>query len=105
MKRPEIMMAFTTFKADYPQYELQVDDIKAEQLGVSTKSILQTMQAYFGSAQASDFNRFGSTIVLWYKRMQKTVANQLPWTESLLKTDWRHGTYQYLGEIGTCLWP
>ncbi len=53
------MMAFTTFKADYPQYELQVDDIKAEQLGVSTKSILQTMQAYFGSAQASDFNRFG----------------------------------------------
>ena len=59
MKRPEIMMAFTTFKADYPQYELQVDDIKAEQLGVSTKSILQTMQAYFGSAQASDFNRFG----------------------------------------------
>ncbi|HCU43793.1 MAG TPA: hydrophobe/amphiphile efflux-1 family RND transporter [Sphingobacterium sp.] len=59
MQRPEIMMAFTTFKADYPQYELQVDDIKAEQLGVSTKSILQTMQAYFGSSQASDFNRFG----------------------------------------------
>ncbi|MGH2622352.1 MAG: efflux RND transporter permease subunit, partial [Sphingobacterium sp.] len=59
MKRPEIMMAFSTFKADYPQYELHVDDIKAEQLGVSTKSILQTMQAYFGSTQASDFNRFG----------------------------------------------
>ena len=59
MKRPEIMMAFSTFKADYPQYELEVDDIKAEQLGVSTKSILQTMQAYFGSTQASDFNRFG----------------------------------------------
>lgn len=59
MKRPEIMMAFTTFRADYPQYELQVDDVKAEQLSVSTKDILQTMQAYFGSAQASDFNRFG----------------------------------------------
>ncbi|WP_134089113.1 efflux RND transporter permease subunit [Olivibacter sp. XZL3] len=59
MKRPEIMVAFTTFRADYPQYELQVDDVKAEQLSVSTKDILQTMQAYFGSAQASDFNRFG----------------------------------------------
>lgn len=59
MKRPEIMMAFTTFRADYPQYELQVDDVKAEQLSVSTRDILQTMQAYFGSAQASDFNRFG----------------------------------------------
>ena len=59
MQRPEIMMAFTTFRADYPQYELQVDDIKAEQLGVKTRDILQTVQAYFGSSQASDFNRFG----------------------------------------------
>ncbi|MEH6306712.1 efflux RND transporter permease subunit [Olivibacter sp. CPCC 100613] len=59
MKRPEIMVAFTTFRADYPQYELQVDDVKAEQLSVSTRDILQTMQAYFGSSQASDFNRFG----------------------------------------------
>ena len=33
--------------------------IKANQLGVNVKDILPTMQAYFGSAQASDFNRFG----------------------------------------------
>ncbi|WP_257668856.1 efflux RND transporter permease subunit [Parapedobacter tibetensis] len=59
MERPEIAVAFTSFRADYPQYELQVDDVKAEQLGVRTKDILQTMQAYFGSIQASDFNRFG----------------------------------------------
>ncbi|MGJ1362587.1 efflux RND transporter permease subunit [Sphingobacterium spiritivorum] len=59
MQRPEVMMAFTTFRADYPQYELEVDDVKAEQLSVSTRDILQTMQSYFGSAQASDFNRFG----------------------------------------------
>ncbi|RZF62599.1 efflux RND transporter permease subunit [Sphingobacterium corticibacterium] len=59
MQRPEIAMAFTTFRADYPQYELLVDDIKAEQLGVRTSDILHTMQVYFGSAQASDFNRFG----------------------------------------------
>lgn len=59
MQREEIQVAFTTFSADYPQYELEVDDVKAEQLSVSTKDILQTMQAYFGSAQASDFNRFG----------------------------------------------
>ncbi|PWG80351.1 efflux RND transporter permease subunit [Pararcticibacter amylolyticus] len=59
MKRQEIAVAFTTFKADYPQYEMEVDEVKAEQLGVRTKDVLQTMQAYFGSAQASDFNRFG----------------------------------------------
>lgn len=59
MKRPEIAVAFTSFKADYPQLQLDIDDQKADQLGVSVKDILQTMQAYFGSVQASDFNRFG----------------------------------------------
>ncbi|MFV8327704.1 efflux RND transporter permease subunit [Flavobacterium sp. ZS1P14] len=59
MKRPEIAVAFTSFKADYPQLQLDINDEKADQLGVSVKDILQTMQAYFGSAQASDFNRFG----------------------------------------------
>lgn len=59
MQRKEIAFAFTSFKADYPQLQLEVDDDKANQLGVSVKDILQTMQAYFGSVQASDFNRFG----------------------------------------------
>ena len=59
MKRPEIAVAFTSFKADYPQLQLDIDDEKADQLGVKVSDILGTMQAYFGSAQASDFNRFG----------------------------------------------
>lgn len=59
MKQPAIAVAFTSFKADYPQLELDINDEKADQLGVSVKDILQTMQTYFGSAQASDFNRFG----------------------------------------------
>ncbi len=59
MQRPEIAVAFTSFKADFPQMEMEVDDVKAEQLGISVRDILQTMQTYYGSAQASDFNRFG----------------------------------------------
>ncbi|WP_316811797.1 efflux RND transporter permease subunit [Pedobacter heparinus] len=59
MQKKEIAFAFTSFKADYPQLQLEVDDDKANQLGVNVKDVLQTMQAYFGSAQASDFNRFG----------------------------------------------
>jgi HAE1 family hydrophobic/amphiphilic exporter-1 len=59
MAKPAIAFAFTSFKADYPQLQLEVNDDKANQLGVNVKDILQTMQAYFGSAQASDFNRFG----------------------------------------------
>jgi HAE1 family hydrophobic/amphiphilic exporter-1 len=59
MQKKEIAFAFTSFKADYPQLQLEVNDDKANQLGVNVKDILATMQAYFGSAQASDFNRFG----------------------------------------------
>src|SRR3569833_4073032 len=59
MKIPAVAFSFTSFKADYPQLQLEVDDDKASQLGVSVKDILQTMQVYFGSAQVSDFNRFG----------------------------------------------
>lgn len=59
MQKPAVAFAFTSYKADYPQLQLDVDDEKANQLGVSVKDILTTMQAYFGTAQASDFNRFG----------------------------------------------
>jgi HAE1 family hydrophobic/amphiphilic exporter-1 len=59
MQQKEISFAFTSFKADYPQLQIEVDDDKAGRLGVNVKDIMQTMQTYFGSSQASDFNRFG----------------------------------------------
>lgn len=79
MKRPEIAVAFTSFKADYPQLEMEVDDVKAEQLGVDVKEIMQTMQAYFGSAQASDFNRFGK----YYRVMVQADATQRATPEAM----------------------
>jgi HAE1 family hydrophobic/amphiphilic exporter-1 len=59
MKRKEIAFAFTTFNAGNPQYNLEIDETKAKQLGISVSDILQTMQVYYGSTFASDFNRFG----------------------------------------------
>lgn len=79
MKRDEIAVAFTPFRADYPQYELQVDDVKAEQLGVSVKDLLQTVQAYYGSAQVSDFNRFGK----YYRVMVQADKDNRATPESL----------------------
>lgn len=79
MKRPEIAVAFTPFRADYPQYEMIVDDVKAEQLGVSVKELLQTVQAYYGSAQVSDFNRFGK----YYRVMVQADKDTRATPESL----------------------
>lgn len=59
MKRKEIMYAFTTFNTNNPQYMLDIDDEKAKQLGVSITELMKTLQVYYGSSFASDFNRFG----------------------------------------------
>ncbi|RYY53132.1 MAG: efflux RND transporter permease subunit [Chitinophagaceae bacterium] len=59
MKRPEVAYAFTTFNTGNPQYMLDVNEEKAKQLGLSITDLLQTLQVYYGSTFASDFNRFG----------------------------------------------
>lgn len=70
-KQPDVGVAFTTFRADYPQYQMTIDDDKAAQLGVNVKDILSTMSAFFGTSQANDFNRFGK----YYKVVLQAEAN------------------------------
>jgi HAE1 family hydrophobic/amphiphilic exporter-1 len=59
MKRKEVAYAFTTFSTGNPQYMLNLKEAKAKQLGVSVTEVLRTLQVYYGSSFASDFNRFG----------------------------------------------
>jgi HAE1 family hydrophobic/amphiphilic exporter-1 len=59
MQRKEIAYAFTTFNTANPQYMLNINEAKAKQLGISISDLLQTLQVYYGSSFASDFNRFG----------------------------------------------
>jgi HAE1 family hydrophobic/amphiphilic exporter-1 len=59
MKRPEIAYAFTTFNTANPQYMLDIDEMRAKQMGVDVGDLLQTLNVYYGSSFASDFNRFG----------------------------------------------
>jgi hydrophobic/amphiphilic exporter-1 (mainly G- bacteria), HAE1 family len=59
MQRKEIAYAFSTFSASNPQYMMEVDHLKAKQLGVSVTELMQTMQIYYGSSFVTDFNRFG----------------------------------------------
>lgn len=59
MQRKEIAYAFTTFNTGNPQFMVNIDEAKANQLGVSVSDLLQTLQVYYGSSFASDFNRFG----------------------------------------------
>ena len=55
----EVANAFTSFNANFPQYVLDIDYIKAKALGVSAKDLMTTIRAYYGRVQAGDFSRFG----------------------------------------------
>lgn len=56
---PEINNAYTSFKANFPQYEVNIDAVKAKTLGVDIKELMTTIRAYFARVQAGDFSRFG----------------------------------------------
>ncbi|NGP87229.1 efflux RND transporter permease subunit [Fodinibius halophilus] len=58
-QRPEVQYAASYFNTNYPQYLVDVDVAKAQRAGVSPKSILNVMQAYYGGLYISNFNRFG----------------------------------------------
>lgn len=58
-KEPSISGAFTTFRSDFPQFEVEVDEDKAYQLGTTPKDVLNTLQLFYGGSQAGDFIRFG----------------------------------------------
>lgn len=59
MQNPNVSFAYTMFRADYPQMELEVDEDKAKQLGVSISSLLGSIQTYFSGDQSQNFSRFG----------------------------------------------
>ncbi|WP_330925372.1 multidrug efflux RND transporter permease subunit [Candidatus Sororendozoicomonas aggregata] len=60
-QRPEIGRAFSTWRANIPQYYLEVDRNKAKTLGIPLAEIFNTLQTQLGSLYVNDFNKFGRT--------------------------------------------
>ena len=58
-KRPEIGSAFTFFTSNTPSYQVDVDRIKAKQLGVNVSDVFATMSTLLGSTYINDFNLYG----------------------------------------------
>ncbi|OWK70675.1 efflux RND transporter permease subunit [Pedobacter sp. AJM] len=56
---PEIGSAFTMFRSDFPQLEMELDEDKTYQLGTTPKDVMNTLGLFYGGSQASDFIRFG----------------------------------------------
>ena len=58
---PQLQGVFSTYRANVPQYFVDVDRVKAKNLGVPLSEIFATLQAQMGSLYINDFNIFGQT--------------------------------------------
>ena len=58
-KRPELKGLFTFFAANYPQYEIIIDNDVAMQKGVSIKDAMDNLSIVVGSTWEQGFVRFG----------------------------------------------
>ncbi|MGQ9370363.1 efflux RND transporter permease subunit [Azospirillum sp. ST 5-10] len=56
---PELGPTFSSYQIDVPQLDVELDRVKAKQLGVPVGEVFDTMQIYLGSLYVNDFNAFG----------------------------------------------
>jgi len=60
-QEPSLSRVYTTFTADTPQIFMNLDRIRAEQMGVSVSDVFAVMAQQMGSGYVNDFNLYGRT--------------------------------------------
>ncbi|MEQ9424153.1 MAG: efflux RND transporter permease subunit [Cyclobacteriaceae bacterium] len=79
--RPEITGLFTFFAANYPQYELMIDNKAAMQKGVSIGAAMENLNIMIGSTYEQGFIRFGRFFKVYvqsgpeFRRYPSDLAN------------------------------
>ncbi|WP_462115849.1 efflux RND transporter permease subunit [Lysobacter xanthus] len=58
---PGMSFPITSYQANVPQLDAEVDRVKAKAQGVPLTELFDTLQTYLGSAYVNDFNQFGRT--------------------------------------------
>ena len=71
METDKAVYCFTSFDANTPMINLELDRAKAEALDVPVSSVFNTLQTQLGSIYVSDFNRFSKT----YKVKMQSVRD------------------------------
>lgn len=80
-KRKEITGLFTFFAANYPQYELEIDNKVAMQKGVTIANAMENLNILIGSTYEQGFIRFGQFFKVYvqaapeYRRYPSDLSN------------------------------
>ena len=61
MENAAIASAYTTFRANVPQYFADIDRVKAKTMNINLAEIFSAMQAFLGSSYVNDFNKYNRT--------------------------------------------
>ena len=61
VQTPGLGYPITSYQANVPQLDAEVDRVKAKAQGVPLTDLFETLQVYLGSAYVNDFNMFGRT--------------------------------------------
>jgi len=61
MQVPGLTFPVSSYQANVPQIDIDVDREKAKAQGVALTDLFDTLQVYLGSLYVNDFNRFGRT--------------------------------------------
>ncbi|WP_158781493.1 efflux RND transporter permease subunit [Pantoea sp. BAV 3049] len=81
MQTPGMHFPISTYQANVPQLDAQVDRDKAKAQGVALTDLFGTLQTYLGSSYINDFNRFGRTWKVYaqadgqYRETIEDIAN------------------------------
>ncbi|MBS1782600.1 MAG: efflux RND transporter permease subunit [Bacteroidetes bacterium] len=80
-KRKELTGLFTFFAANYPQYELEIDNQAAMQKGVSVEKAMNNLSILIGSTYEQGFIRFGNFYKVYvqaapeYRQLPEDILN------------------------------
>jgi multidrug efflux pump len=94
---PEFVSLISGFRANVPQYRVQIDRAKAKSMGVSMVDIGESLQTFLGSVYVNDFNLFGRTWQVYAQAEPQFRLN--PESVAQLKTRNNHGEMVPLGAL------
>lgn len=85
--RPEIAYAQTPFNTNYAQYEIVVDVVRAEESGISIRSIFSAIQGYIGGVYANDFTDYGKHFRVMVQALPEDRINEQSLEKIFVRTN------------------
>ena len=71
-----IMMAYTTFNSNYPQFFVDINRDKVAALNIKLPDVFSVLQTYLGSLYVNDFTKFGKTYRVFIQADQNFRSNK-----------------------------